>query len=201
MEKLADAVVRLGKLILQFGRTYRVTRYEDGVTPESDTDHTVMLGIVACAYAARTAPHLDLGKIAQFALVHDLVEVYAGDTDSLLLTAEHRTDKERREREALERIKKEFGEAFPWIAETIEAYESLATPEARFVKTMDKAMPGITHQLNSGTQLRTYGLTKEGLLARRLEQRQERLKTYAADQPEAATLIDELRDRNLTFLP
>ncbi len=48
-----DAVVDLGRMALAFGRIDRITFYEDGGTPESDSDHTVMLGLVACAFAAR----------------------------------------------------------------------------------------------------------------------------------------------------
>ena len=74
-ETIAADALSLAKLLLQFGRTNRITYHEDGVTPESDTDHTVMLGVMACAFAARYAPHLNNGKIAQFAFIHDLVEV------------------------------------------------------------------------------------------------------------------------------
>lgn len=196
MKELADAVVRLGKLVLQFGRTNRATFYEDGVTPESDTDHTVMLSLVACAYAERNAHHLDIGKVAQFALVHDLVEVYAGDVATLRpLSNENKAQKKEREREALERLKKEFESSLPWITKTIEQYESLKTPEARFVKMMDKAMPGITHLFNDAKYIRNEGFTVSTLKAARAHHRQERLATYAGDQPEAIALYEELAKR------
>ena len=41
--------IRLADLILRFGRVNRATYHPDGERPESDTDHTVMLGILACA--------------------------------------------------------------------------------------------------------------------------------------------------------
>jgi hypothetical protein len=46
--------------------------------PESDTDHTVMLALIACALAPIVDARLDVGLVAQYALVHDLVEAYAG---------------------------------------------------------------------------------------------------------------------------
>src|SRR4051812_28867071 len=105
-EETTQAVIYLGELILAFGKVDRGTYHPDGVTPESDTDHTVMLGILACAFADVFAPELDRGKIAQFALVHDLAEVYAGDTLTLrTLTEEQKLEKEERELEALKRIK------------------------------------------------------------------------------------------------
>ena len=196
MKELGDAVLRLGKLALQFGRTNRGTFYEDGETPESDTDHTVMLGLIACAYAKEKAPQLDNGKIAQFALIHDLVEVYAGDVETLIpLSSEAKEQKRQREQKALERIEKEFGTSLPWIPRTVREYESLATPEARFVKTMDKAMPSITHLFNNARYIRNIGLNAVALRAARAEHRKERLSTYASNQPEALALYDELAAR------
>jgi putative hydrolases of HD superfamily len=75
--RLADSLVDLARLALAFGRVDRTAVYHpDQTTPESDTDHTVMLGWAACAIAATWFPQLDLGLVAQFALVHDAPEVY-----------------------------------------------------------------------------------------------------------------------------
>ncbi len=48
MKALADSMVGLARLSLTFGQDNRITYHPDGKTPESDTDHTVMLGIIAC---------------------------------------------------------------------------------------------------------------------------------------------------------
>lgn len=146
----AQGLVDAGKLILTFAKVNRVTLHEDGKRLESDTDHTVMVSVCACALAERLYKDLDLGKVSQFATVHDLVEAYAHDTDSFGITDEQRVAKEKREHDAYLRIRKEFDNIFPWIGETIESYEKLDTKEARFVKTVDKAMSKITHILNGG---------------------------------------------------
>lgn len=188
-QQILQKTIALGRLILQFGRTNRATCHEDGETPESDTDHTVMLGIIACAFAARFAPQLHLGKVAQFALIHDLVEVYAGDTATLKhMSNEDQREKTNKEHVALQLIQKEFGDTFPWIHETIEEYERLDTPEARFVKTMDKSMPGITHSLNEGAAARKFGHSAQALKAIRDTQREKMKATYASDQKEALGL-------------
>lgn len=153
IEEITKKTVELGQLSLLFARTNRITLHEDGLTPESDTDHTVMLGLCACAIASSYAPHLNLGKIAQFALVHDLVEAYAGDTSTINISDELRKKKDEKEHEAFLRIKSEFEGVFPWIHTTIEEYETLASEEAKFIKTLDKCMPKITHLLNNGTAL------------------------------------------------
>lgn len=79
-ERTADVTLNLGRLALLFGRVNRITKHDDGMTLESDTDHTIMLSLLACAFASKYMPDLDIGRVAQFALVHDLVEAYAGDT-------------------------------------------------------------------------------------------------------------------------
>ena len=64
----SDAIVALGDLALRFSRINRITYHQDGMIPESDTDHTVMLGLICCAFAQKHLPALDLGLIAQFCL-------------------------------------------------------------------------------------------------------------------------------------
>ncbi|MBU0749924.1 HD domain-containing protein [Patescibacteria group bacterium] len=150
--EIAKACTDLGALAFRFAAINRVTHWPDLTTLESDTDHTVMLGLVACSVASKHAPHLDVGLIAQFSLVHDLVEAYAGDTNTFGGLSEAAVaDKEEREAAALQRIRTEFGNTLPWVPDMIEQYESLATPEARFIKTLDKCMPKITRLLNGHT--------------------------------------------------
>lgn len=188
-----QAIIDLGKLTLEFGSVNRVTCHPDGVTPESDTDHTVMLGLVACAFAERFVPELDRGKIAQFALVHDLVEVYAGDTATgRIMTDIDHTDKEEREANALARIKEEFDRELPWVSETIAAYEQRDTPEARFVKVVDKALPKITNILNGGVTFKGSGHDKESGPAFLVHQREKLSGTYGKDQPQAMALLTSL---------
>ena len=160
--KIPDAVIQLGALAMQYATVKRVTFLADGVTPESDTDHTVMIGLVACAVAARHDPRLDVGLVAQFALVHDLVETYAGDTNTFGGLSEHAwAEKDEREAAALLRIESELSDSLPWVADTIRAYESLATPEARFVKTIDKIMPKITRILKRISKFSTQAVEPE----------------------------------------
>lgn len=187
----SDPIIKLGHLALAFGRVDRITYHDDGVTLESDTDHTVMLGLVACAFASNHLPHLDLGQVAQFALVHDLIEVYAGDTPTLQISNEERVAKRRREHVAYQRIFRQFGSTLPWIPDTIYKYECLDTPAARYVKALDKLLPKITHVLNHCVTIHKQGMSREQLIARYDDQLNELL-TYAADFPPLFELRSEL---------
>lgn len=196
---LADDVINLGRFSLLFGRVERATFHEDGRRPETDTDHTVMLGIIACGLAERYYPELDTGLIAQFALVHDLVEAYAGDVPTLKISQDERTAKEKREKEALRRIAYEFVEAFPAIPHAIATYEAGIAPEARFVKAVDKLVPKITHILNRGATLRSQGITKREA-QRTYEQQRDELRQYAGDFPALLDLRDALVTRMMSYI-
>jgi len=149
-----------------------------------------MLGIVACALASELRPDLDVGLIAQYAFIHDLVEVYAGDTVTLGISETEKQEKNRREAEAFERIKNEFG-SFPWLIMTIEDYEKLSTTEARFVKGVDKIMPTITHILNNGQLIKERGFTKVGM--KNIFQRElSDMDRYSYDLPEIVDLKAKL---------
>ncbi len=187
-----DSIVDLARLALQFGRTNRITYHEDGKTFESDTDHTVMLGLVACAFAERInlirSPALNLGLVSQFTIVHDLVEAICGDTNTLQISSDARQSKDLREHAALEQIRERFVR-LPWIAATIDRYEKLDTPEARFVKVLDKVLPKLTHFLNGGVALREHGVDLTLIATVNGSQREAIVRTYGADQPEALALL------------
>ncbi len=105
---------------------------------ENDAEHSWSLAILACSLAVEIDPDLDLGKVCMFAIVHDVVEIYAGDT-SVWSKAEHLQTKHEREKAAAEIIQDRF-KAFPWIGQTIAEYERKDTAEAKFVWALDKFM-------------------------------------------------------------
>jgi 5'-deoxynucleotidase YfbR-like HD superfamily hydrolase len=154
----ADRCIALARLALALGRVDRITQHPDGY-PESDTDHTVMLALVAAELAP---PHLDRGLVLAYALVHDLVEAYAGDTPTLVaLDADGRAAKAAREADALNRICAELGPD-SWVVRMIEDFEAMTMPEARWVHHLDKSAPKLTHILNGGRSIRAHGVTLDG---------------------------------------
>ena len=202
MTENAEGLVDIGKLIFKFARVNRVTRHEDGVTPESDTDHTVMVSVCACALAEKLYPDsLDRGQVAQFAIVHDLVEAYAMDTDSFGITPERKREKDVREHEAFLRIQSEFAGTFPWLPSMIEKYEALDTREARFVKTVDKLMSKITHIINGGAYFKSKGMDSDTMWNNYLMMVKIAEEKYAKEFPELVLLMDELikESRKVTY--
>lgn len=200
IKALADALVDLGRGALEFGAINRTAVYHpDRVTPESDTDHTVMLGWCACAMAASCFPHLDVGLVAQFALVHDAPEIYAGDTPTLRISDAGRKAKAERERVAIHRIADEFVTRLAWLPAVILLYEDQFFPEARFVRALDKVMPKIVHLLDGCTGLIEQHMGRVELAAMLTKQRAD-IATYAGEFVELIQLHAELGDRVLARL-
>lgn len=153
---MKSEIYHLVRTALAFGKIERGVNHPDG-TPETDTDHTVSLAWLACSLAEALYPgKLDVGLIAQYAIVHDAVEVYAGDLYAVNATDADRTNQKRREHEAAIRLRNELP-SLPWLVNMIEEYEAQVTPESRFTWAVDKLMPKIV--------LRLEGTPKETLLA------------------------------------
>ena len=72
-DALSD-LVPIAELALDLGEVDRATRHADGVTPETDTTHSLMLALVAYSLAPL---HMELDRelVLRLALVHDLDEV------------------------------------------------------------------------------------------------------------------------------
>jgi hypothetical protein len=103
------------------------------------------------------------------------------------LSAARKAAKKEREQEAFIRIAGEMGTELRWPAHMIASYEDLATPEARFIKMLDKLLPKITHILNSVATVIDQGMTRDELEARYRQQADD-LAIYADEFPEVEQL-------------
>ena len=194
-DEYISALEELGGMLLAFAKVNRRTYLDPERTPESDTDHTVMLAIMACAVAQQLHPDYDLGKVAQYALVHDLVEVYAGDVNTINFLTIDQAAKDAAEAAALQKIKDQFGTHFPWIHETIEAYESLRDPEARFIKTLDKLTPAVAHR-HSDNHVVNEDFTDPAAFEKSVRARNKHMRaTYAADQEPSMYLRETILEK------
>lgn len=156
---------------------------------ENDAEHSWSLAFVACALAPEVDPSLDIGKIAQLALVHDLVEVYTGDVSALKGTDEEKRTKEDNELQALQKIEARFGR-FPWIAKTIHEYEARASAEARFIYALDKYLPVAYDYIDEGVYLNEAKHTKSSY-DKALEPHRKKAHTH----PDIARYYDDMRSK------
>ena len=205
---LARSVLTASRHARTFALISRTICELDDGTPESDTDHTVMLGWIAPALAAATESSLDAGLVAQFALVHDAVEVFAGDTFTLRIDAAGRAAKKAREEEAARRWHADLDTLLPWLPAMISRYEAQQEPEARFTRAADKLCPVISHLACEARDMHAFGVTAaelEAILARE----QSEMAMYAGEFTRllrlraelSATFVAMLRDREREACP
>lgn len=123
----------------------------DGVRPENVAEHSWHVAVMAVLFADHAAgADLDLLRVLKMLLVHDLVEIDAGDTYAFD-TAAH-ADKEERERRAADRIfslpPEPVGDE---LRELWEEFEAGRTPEARYALALDRLQPALQNYLFRGT--------------------------------------------------
>jgi 5'-deoxynucleotidase YfbR-like HD superfamily hydrolase len=161
-----DSAIAIARAALTFGQVQRATLHPDG-TAESDATHTVMLAMVVADLAR--AEGLDIGLAVQFAVVHDLPETYALDTNTARgLTPSEAAAKAAREAASLVRLAAELGPC--WSTSMVQRYESQREPEARLVRYADKILPKLTHVLNGGLALAAIDMTVREVMAKHAEQ-------------------------------
>ena len=156
----------LQQFLLAFCDIERMIYLPDGAKQdrrETDTEHSYHLAMTAW-YVAQKYPELDSNKVLRYALVHDLVEIHAGDVMAIGRTDEEQAAKDVREAAALEQLKQDWPD-FNEMTEAIEAYEKQVDLEAVFVKSFDKIMPMMLNMLSKGKTWKKYNLKRSEIIA------------------------------------
>lgn len=130
-----ESLEKFVRLLHAVQRVKRVARRPDEKEATNTAEHTFNLAMTCWYIVVTNRLELDMEKVLKFALAHDVIEAYAGDT--LPYDAEAVKTKAAREEAALKRIEEEFPE-FPELSEIIHAYEARESPEAKFVYATDK---------------------------------------------------------------
>jgi len=125
---------------------------------ENVAEHSWHLAMMAWLLAPYYERKLDSEKILKLALMHDLVEIIAGDTFAF----GDRIGQKEREDEAAEQLfaqlprqqREEFSKLW-------EEYKEDKTKEARFVRALDKLQPGITNILYRGRGWKQFKVSKD----------------------------------------
>ena len=144
----------------------RRNRLADGSRRENTAEHSWHLGIAALVLAPFASEPVDLAIAVAMALVHDIVEIDAGDTFAYD-EAEGAATKQAREEAAADRL---FGllptETGRRFREMWDEYERGDTPEARFVMAVDRLAPMMLNLAEGASTWREYGITRSRVIAR-----------------------------------
>lgn len=121
----------------------------DGSRRENDAEHSWHLAMLAMILEEYSAEKVDIERVLKITLVHDLVEVYAGDT--FAYDAKGNEDKLDREIEAANRL---FGILDPEQGAEIRAlwdeFEAKETAESRYANAVDRLQPLLLNYMTNG---------------------------------------------------
>ncbi|MDE2999781.1 MAG: HD domain-containing protein [Gemmatimonadota bacterium] len=161
LERQIAFITEIDKLKQVLRRTYLI----DGERRENSAEHSWHLAVMAVLLSEYAREELDLARVVKMLLLHDVVEIDAGDTFAYDEAAH--ADKEERERRAAERIFNLLpadmaGEAFAlW-----EEFEAGATPEAKYAEALDRLQPILLNCGSGGIAWREHGISSEQVIAR-----------------------------------
>ena len=132
---------------------------------ENSAEHSWHLAMMAVVLAEHANEPVDVAKVVGMLLVHDLVEVDAGDT--YVYDAGAVAGQAERERRAADRV---FGllpgDQGSELRGLWEEFEAAATPEARFARALDRLMPVLHNVHTGGRSWREHGITAEQVIGR-----------------------------------
>lgn len=196
-----DELNPVSQLAHEYSRVERGVEHVDGA-PETDGDHVVHLGLLAVAYVLKYRPDLDPGRVALYALFHDIDEAKVGDTPTLGADAEALRAKDAREAEGRRQVEQDLAD-FPEMIELLRSLHALEKPEDEFGKAFDKLVPGFMHAATEGRIVRRFGITNREELMAAVAATDEKMKRYTADHPDVMQMRRAGHERvaDLTFGP
>ena len=164
----------------------RQTPLIDGSRNENDAEHTWHLMAMAVILAEFADAEVDLIRALRMLLIHDLVEIDAGDT-FLYANARARAAQTAREQAAADRLfgllPDKQGQALRTLWEEFEAHESA---DARFARTMDRLQPFLHNVFTGG-----IGWHKHGVTAKQVR---DRMAVIADGSTDLHALVERLID-------
>lgn len=131
----------------------------DGSRDENVAEHSWHAALSALLLKDYPDEPVDINLVIRMLLVHDLVEIEAGD--AFIYDPEELAQQEEAEREAAEIV---FSKLPPdqvqLFKDLWDEFESRQTPESRFAKAIDRFMPIYSNIGNGGFLWRTFGITR-----------------------------------------
>ena len=160
-ERQIQFILEIDKLKTVLRRTYLI--HED--RSENTAEHSWHLAIMAILLAEHANEPVNVARVVKMVLVHDIVEIDAGDTYFYDTAAA--LDKAQREHAAADRL---FGILPPdqgnELRELWEEFEASETADARFALALDRFMPQLHNYHTHGRSWTEHGITAERVLER-----------------------------------
>lgn len=144
---------------------FRQTYLSNNKRTENDAEHSWHLAMMAFTLSEYFGENLDLSKVVKMVLMHDLVEIYAGDT--YCYDQQANADKAEREKKAAEKLygilPEEQGKEYQnlWME-----FEEGKTEEAKFAVILDRIQPVMLNYATNGRAWKEHGIYVDQVLGR-----------------------------------
>ncbi len=144
---------------------YRQTHLTGYKRQENDAEHAWHMAVMIYLLKEYANEEFDTAKAMMMALIHDIVEIDAGDTYAY--DKENLATQKEREEKAADRIfgmlpDEQKNEMLALFAE----FESGETPEAKFARVMDNFQPILLNDSNNGEDWRLHKIRKSQVINR-----------------------------------
>jgi putative hydrolases of HD superfamily len=156
------------EFILEIDRLKSVLRQSyliDNDRHENSAEHSWHLAVAAMVLAEHAKEPIDVSKVIRLVLVHDLVEIDAGDT--FIYDEAGNAGKAAREQKAANRLfgllPEEQGQTFMLLWRE---FEDRQTPEAKFAFALDRLMPILHNVFTHGGSWKEHGIRQEQAIAK-----------------------------------
>lgn len=144
---------------------FRQTYLADGKRKENDAEHSWHLALAAVLLEEHMAEDVDLGRVMTMVLIHDLVEIDAGDTYAYDM--EGAATKREREVKAAKRI---FGilpeDQGIYFRELWDEFEEYETADAKYAHLLDNFQPLLLNDASEGKSWEEHGVHKSQVCRR-----------------------------------
>jgi putative hydrolases of HD superfamily len=164
-EDRLSQIVEFCKLIDREKFVQRRTYLTDGIRLENDAEHEWHMAVMALLLSEYSNEDVDKLKVVSILLIHDLVEIYAGDT----FAYDEDGKKSQRERELaaadklFSQLPEDLCQKFRSLWDEFEAWE---TPESKFAHTLDNFQPMMLQSATHGKAWREGGRKLSEVLKR-----------------------------------
>lgn len=144
---------------------FRQTHLSGHGRAENDAEHAWHMAVMAYLLKEYSNEQIDIGKTMLMCLIHDIVEIDAGDTYAY--DDEGKKTQKEREEKAKERIFSLLPEdQADELKSYFEEFEAQSSPEARFARAMDNLQPLMLNTSNDGGDWKARGVTAEQVYKR-----------------------------------
>lgn len=127
----------------------RRTMLIDKSRRENDAEHSWHIAVMAMLFREYAAEPVDIGRVVQMCVVHDLVEILAGDT--FAYDVKGNLDKADREKAAADQLFGELPEDQGKLIRGLwEEFDAMETADAKYAACMDRLQPFLHNMLTDG---------------------------------------------------